>query len=752
MAGHRLEDGAGRGETVKFAGLWLLSCLCAWGSSTLTWEMTSYQDFVKGKFTGISLARDGDLLLAPKLEPIFNSDQPVIWSLAQGKDGSIYAATGHRGKLYRIDAAGKSTLLWTAPQPEIFALAVDSSGAIYAATSPEGKIYRIENGKAAIYFEPKARYIWSLVFGPDGALYAGTGDQGKVFRITAQNQGDEYYATGQTHVTGLTFDMQKRLLAGTEPNGILYRITARDKAFALYNASLPEIRAIGLGPDGSIYAAGLGGSLARRGQATSGGTQSSGGAGTTPTVTTSITVTAEGAAAGPDMKGLEKPAAAAAPTPAAAAATPTQATEVSGVEKSAIYRIRPDNTVETLWTSKEENIYDLLPMNGEILFSTDGNGRLYRLAADHKVTLISQTNDAEMLRLLPSGSSVLAATGTMGRVYRLSQASNDRGTYESPIYDAGTISRWGEMRWQGAGSVEVRTRTGNSLRPDRTWSDWSAPLHSGTGAQVTSPNARYIQWDAQLAKGATAPHIQGVSVSYLPQNSPPAVRSIVVAAAPSTAAATSKSAIPAGSTSAYAITVTDTGDAGPATSTGTPVQTLSRAASQQIVITWQAEDPEGDKLVYSLSFRGEGEREWKLLKLNLHENTYGIDADTLADGRYYFRVNASDRESNPPGQAMEAELISSPVLIDNTPPVVTITHAGAVLNIDAADATSPLRRCEYSMDGEPWVPLAAADGVIDSAHETFRIELDPRKSGEHVVVVRATDTGNNTGLAKIVLH
>ena len=52
-------------------------------------------------------------------------------------------------------------------------------------------------------------------------------------------------------------------LAGTEPNGIIYRISARDKAFVLYDANLPEIRSIVPMPDGTVYAAALGGSIAR---------------------------------------------------------------------------------------------------------------------------------------------------------------------------------------------------------------------------------------------------------------------------------------------------------------------------------------------------------------------------------------------------------------------------------------------------------------------------------------------------------
>ena len=62
--------------------------------------------------------------------------------------------------------------------------------------------------------------------------------------VTSAGAGELYYDTGQSHVTGLAVDAQGRLLAGTEPNGILYRISAKDKAFVLYDASLPEIRAI----------------------------------------------------------------------------------------------------------------------------------------------------------------------------------------------------------------------------------------------------------------------------------------------------------------------------------------------------------------------------------------------------------------------------------------------------------------------------------------------------------------------------
>ena len=633
--------------------------------------------------------------------------------MAQAPDGAIYAATGHRGRLYKVEGAAKSTLLWTAPEPEIFAIAVDRSGAVYAGTSPDGKVYRIENGKAAEYFAPKARYIWSLVVGPDGALYVGTGEQGKVFRVDSAGRGEVWYETGQSHITGLAVDSQNRVLAGTEPNGILYRITAKDKAFVLYDAGLSEIRAIVPMPDGTVYAAALGGATAKRAQNANQASQNNSGSGTAVTSSvTSITVEAQAAEIKPPDPTKPTPS----PTGAATASTPqvstqfTPVVDVSGVEKSAVYRINPDNTVETLWSSKEENVYDVLALEKQILFSTDQDGRIYGLAPDRRVTLVTQTNEGETTRLLPGDHSVLAATANMGRLYRLGEAAGPSGSYEAPVHDSNTASRWGSISWRAdlppSSTIQFRTRAGNSARPDRTWSDWSEPVTASAGGRITSPNARYIQWKVEMTgTGGATPTLNSVTLAYLPQNSPPVLKTISVI---TQAAAITQTAVrTGGSTSAYSVTVTD-GDS--ATSAGTPTQTLTRAAAQQITLTWVAEDPDGDRLVYNVYFRGEDETQWKLLRSNTRENSMTFDADVLADGKYFFRVIASDREANPPASARDATLVSQPVMIDNTPPVLTLgvvrrDGANAHVEWEAGDRASALRRCEYSLDANSWVPM-----------------------------------------------
>ena len=129
----------------------------------------------------------------------------------------------------------------------------------------------------------------------------------------------------------------------------------------------------------------------------------------------------------------------------------------------------------------------------------------------------------------------------------------------------------------------------------------------------------------------------------------------------------------------------------------------------------------------------------------------------FADGKYLFRVVASDKPSNSPSTARESEMVSPPVLFDNTPPLVTVSaprrEGGRVdVDVEATDAAGPLRRAEYSLDAGQWIPMEAADGIIDSASERFNVHLDSVGPGEHVVVFRVYDSSSNAGLAKVLIR
>jgi hypothetical protein len=48
--------------------------------------------------------------------------------------------------------------------------------------------------------------------------------------------------------------------------------------------------------------------------------------------------------------------------------------------------------------------------------------------------------------------------------------------------------------------------------------------------------------------------------------------------------------------------------------------------------------------------------------------------------------------------------------------------------------------------------MEPVEGILDSPREHFVLKLDGIAPGEHLVVVRALDSANNAGLAKVVVR
>ncbi len=723
-------------------------------ATSTAWSVTGFNDFLKGRLSGLSLDANGRLGPGPSLRWSVPLGQPALWSLVLAPDGSLYAATGHSGKVFKLSPDGKSpSLLWSSEQTEVFALCVDAHGTLFAGTSPNGGLYRIQNGKAQEVWHSAAKYIWSLQPAPDGSIYIGTGEGGRIYRYDGNSKTDLFYATSQSNITALALAPSGHLYAGTDPKGLLYDISAAGKASVLYDSDLPEIRSIVVDPDGTIYAAAMGGAVASR---TAGATPAA--AAATPAVVASsptvITVTA--AAESEAAKAVDQSKTGVSST-SASPVTPTVAlTEVSGVEKSAIYRIRPQGSIDTVRTSKEDNVYALLLDGSSLLFSTDDHGRVYRLS-DGRTTLLAELGSGEATQLLKSGPNLYGALSSSARVLCLGSTGSSPGVYESQVHDSTSVARWGHLQWRGATSgVIFRTRTGYTARPDSTWNDWSPPISSPADALIKSPPARFIQFRVEWPVGSAA-LINTVDIPYLARNSAPAVRSITVTSVAGTNAGKTTAAAAAPASSAYSITVTDTGEAPAASSATTTSQIVSRLQTTQTQISWQADDPDSDKLVYSVYFRAEDENEWQTIRSRMFENTLLLDPDVFADGRYFFRVVASDAPANAPEFAHQAELVSTPVLIDNTPPVVDLVSArldGAAADVQMAahDKTSPLRLCEYSLDAGSWQPIESVDGITDSPDEAFRLHLEKLRPGEHLVVFRVFDAAGNAGLGKAVLR
>lgn len=740
----------------------LLLCIvgaAARGATSTAWEMSGFNDLLKGHLKNLSITSDGILQPGPAVDWNIALDQPALWSIAAASDGSIYGGTGHQGKLLRVGPDGKSSIIFSAPRSEIFAVAADPRGNVYFGTSPNGAVYQIQNGSAKEIWHSPSKYIWAIVVATDGSLYIGTGESGRVYHIGPDGHSRTpssdavFYDTQQTNVTALALAPNNTLLAGTDPNGILYEISGPAKATILYDSNLPEIRAIAVDRDGMIYAAAMGGAVSTRGAGI--GTASAIASTTVTAASPTVITVTEAAHADNDQAAVK--AAQEAPKASGVATgsgtTTAAVVEVTGAEKSAIYRIKPDRSVDTIRSSKNENIYDLMVDRDGVWFSTDDHARIYRVEGS-RTTLIAEPGDGEATRILRMGSRLYASLSNPGRLVAFGVEGSAPATYESPIHDASSVARWGHLQWHGASSgIQFQTRTGNSARPDATWSSWSEPLRE-SGSLIGSPLARFVQWRAEWPASSKA-ELNSVDLPFLAQNGAPSVRSITVASIVGSNA--QKGAPATSSSAAYSITVTDTGEAPAASSATSASQSVSRLQATQTQISWQADDPDSDKLAYSVYFRAEEGSVWQLVRSRMFENTLLLDPDVFADGRYYFKVVASDSPSNSAAYAQESELVSSPILIDNTPPLVTIGRpardaANVDFDVQAKDATSPLRLCEFSVDAGSWQPVESTDGVTDSPEERFHIHIEKLRPGEHLVVIRVYDSANNAGLARVLLH
>jgi len=726
--------------------IWVLPLVAAIPLLAVTpqfWEIRTYDEFRRGKLTNLSLTSDDELILAPRFDMVFNTEQTLVWSAVADSKGNVYLGTGHDGKVFKVDAGGKGALVVDLAELDVLAVAVDRNDVLYAATSPDGKVYKIENGAAKEFFDPKAKYIWSLVFDKQGRLLVGTGDKGIIYRVASDGKGSAFYDTDETHIISLAVDKDGNLIAGGDPKGYIYRISPEGKAFVLYDSGMREIHAIAVAPNGTIYASAMTGepnvpSAASPVQATTSGTPQ-------PTITVTVN-----AAEPQDIQVIE-------PLESVSSDTPRSQSRKSGSDansQSAVLEILPDGVVNTIWRSRDEMVFSVLPRDGKLLFSTGTKGRIYSLEGPKSTTLLLESTEEQTTRLLDVGNRIYATSSNVGKLFRIGDTLATSGTYESNVKDTDSVSSWGKVSWKsGTGdSIEVSTRTGNTGTPDKTWSDWQVADASGA---VSSPKARFIQWKAVLnSNGTRSPRLSSVKIPYLQQNFRPEVTNIDVL--PS-GVLLQKTPINTGNNfnPNDPATIRANARAGQPKVQPLPPRRVPQRGSQSF--QWNATDKNQDTLVYDIYYRADNERTWKVLKRDLDDNFYTISSDTLPDGTYVVRIVASDQPSNPPDLTLRGEMESRPFIIDNTPPVVTMTldrleNKRARVAIEAADQTSTLTQAEVAIDTGDWRPVFPKDGIIDSKSESFSYLSGELTSGEHVIAFRVYDQNDNAGMGKLVVR
>jgi len=702
-----------------FAIIFNLFSLTISASEPLIWSVNSRADVLRGDSKGVSIGDNGEISLAPRLTEVFKTDQSYVWSSAVDASGNFYLGTGSDGKIFKVDASGKGTLLYDSAELNVAAIAVGKSGEIYAGTSPDGKIYRIDaSGNAAVFFEPKEKYIWSLAVLNDGSLAVGTGENGKIYKVKSANQSAEtslLFDTSENHIISLAVDKNGNLYAGTDSGGLVLRFGADGKAFGLLDSPLREIHDLAVGVDGSVYALAL-----------------------SETITAPKTETVTTTAATSNTVSVET-------TPQTE--TPVKSRYDLSAAKSVVYRILPDGSNTVIWNSPSVigfSLYAHQTGNG-VLIGTSDKGRIYNVTNSGRETLVLQSGEEQISTIKTYGNNIFATSSNQGKLLRFGAETNAEGIYESAVLDAKATADWGRIWWRSAGNVAIQTRSGNTEKPNETWSAWSAASTDQKGAQITSPKSKYFQWRAVLKGTAT---LNETNVSFLPSNIAPEILTIQILPTNVGLAANPPMQIdPNIESSGLDLSVF-----GLQNPPQPPRRIYQRGARS---LLWTAEDRNGDKLLYDLYYRQINEAEFKLLAENLRETFYTIDGSTLSDGRYIFKIVVKDSLSNPTTKTLSSERLSEPLDIDNTAPQIAqigttqITGDKVKIVVEATDAASYLTRAEYSINGGEWQSVYADDGISDSPKERYTLDLNIKTKGDNTIAFRVYDANGNIGIIGI---
>jgi hypothetical protein len=728
--------------------LYLLVCFTATAVTPQFWENFTQEDLLKGTLTRVSLSSDGKLFLASGYEMVYDSGEPYIFSMVRDKAGNVYLGTGHEGKVFKVDPKGNGTLYYETKELDIFALALDASGTLYVGSSPDGKVHKVTGPNQGTEFcTPEEKYIWSLVFDDAGTLYVGTGGRGVIHKVDRTGKKSTFYDSDDSHIVSLAKDGAS-ILAGTSPGGLVLQINQQGKAFTLLDSPMEEVRSLAIDRFGTIFAL----ASSSKGLSSPAPAKSPSG----PDITGALPLVTIQALATASEKAKES----------STAVTAPGGEKDSTGSKSSIYAIAKDGSTETIYTSRDQMVYDLLVRNdGGVLAATGHKGRLLLIDAAKQVTVVTDSPEEQMTRLVQGTSEVWVAGSNQGKVYRLQSQRTETGTFESRLLDAKTVASWGKIAWSlmnpAGGSVELSSRSGNTEKPDSSWSDWSAP-YTTTGQQVTSPKARYFQWRAVFKRGtnpstnSSSDLLERVRISYLQQNLRPQVVSINVL--PSGLALQKTPSLPSGS-----VTFSSSGtDGSPLSAPRERGKEKQPLPPRQIVqpgaqsFSWKATDDNDDTLEYSIFFRGEGESDWKLLEKKVGEVFYTLDSASLPDGVYTIKIVASDAPSNPFGKFLIGEMVSKPFMISNSTPQVEvvnhkITGRKVEIHFRARVPSNRISSAEFSVDGGEWFLVFPVDGIADSPQEDFQVTTLDLAPGEHAIGLRAGDSTGSTGTAKLIV-
>lgn len=438
------------------------------------WRLDSAAKLRAGEAGGVLVTDAGQLRLGIALGKPGTVDAVRVWDLARGPDGTLWAATGDEGKVFRRKRDGAWELAYDAPDAQALALAVAPDGTVWAGTGPSGRVVPVSASEPKPEgLGPSVLYIWGLACGRDGTLWAATGPNGQLWKRAPQGGWTLAYDSNEPHLLSIALAEDGAAWVGTSGHGLVVRVAPDGKAAVVFDAPQTDVKVLRPGPGGAIYAG----------------------------------TCQESDSNNPLRTGTSKPA------------------------ENAVYRIAPDGTAKEIFGAKAL-IYSLGWRGGQLVVGTGPEGRLYGVDPDGENEVpLARLDCAQVLALVPDGSGgLIAGLGGPGAVIALPDANVPEGEWTSEVLDAKQPARLGSVQWQGDApegtSLAFEARQGATAEPDDSWTPWGP---AKDGAASGTPR-RYAQVRARLATKdpKATPTLRSVSLAYQTLNLSPEIEKIEV--------------------------------------------------------------------------------------------------------------------------------------------------------------------------------------------------------------------------------
>jgi hypothetical protein len=257
-------------EVARWAAV-LLFCLIVAPAAAITpshWVFTTEAGFEPGHTQDTVVTNLGDIKLARRTVPVRDlPEQPgAVYDMQALPNGDVFFSVGPECSLFRKRGDSTEKIL-DLPGEQVFSLSATKDGQLLVAVSaPSSRLAILQDRQLTTVVElPGVRYIWDVLMDDSDTAYLATGTEGKLLMVkpitlqaSTPPQSTELLDTAQNNLLCLGKDDNGRLYIGSDTDGLVYRAVLSPegitKAFVLYDAPEPEIGALRVMKNGTVYA------------------------------------------------------------------------------------------------------------------------------------------------------------------------------------------------------------------------------------------------------------------------------------------------------------------------------------------------------------------------------------------------------------------------------------------------------------------------------------------------------------------